>query len=119
MRNHKNQRNRFRSGYRSNRKSGINGSSSHISGFTSNKNGNFRQNQNPNRMIEKYTSLAKEALSGGDKILSENYFQHADHFLRIIESRNNIVEPKKESNETIEPREESIDTEKIKNTENQ
>ena len=35
-------------------------------------------------MIEKYNNLAREALSSGDKILSENYFQHADHFTRIL-----------------------------------
>ena len=37
------------------------------------------------KLIEKYTELAKEALSNGDKIMSENYFQHADHFIRISE----------------------------------
>ena len=35
-------------------------------------------------MVEKYNNLAREALSSGDKILSENYFQHADHFTRIL-----------------------------------
>ena len=30
-----------------------------------------------------YNTSGREALSGGDKILSENYFQYADHFLRI------------------------------------
>ena len=39
---------------------------------------------NPEKLLEKYNLLAKEALSSGDKILSENYFQHADHFARII-----------------------------------
>ena len=43
-----------------------------------------RNNQNAAKLIEKYNNLAREALSSGDKILSENYFQHADHFLRII-----------------------------------
>ena len=42
-----------------------------------------RNNQNAPKLIEKYTDLAREALSNGDKILSENYFQHADHFIRI------------------------------------
>ena len=40
-------------------------------------------NHNVSKLIDKYTTLAKEALSSGDKILSENYFQHADHFSRI------------------------------------
>ena len=42
-----------------------------------------RNNHNAPKLIEKYNNLAREALSNGDKILSENYFQHADHFTRI------------------------------------
>ena len=54
------------------------------------KNENFqrkspgRNNHNASKLIEKYSNLAREALSTGDKILSENYFQHADHFTRIL-----------------------------------
>ena len=51
---------------------------------------NFRQSLSPEKLFEKYTSLAKEAMSSGDKTLSENYLQHADHFMRIIEDRNRI-----------------------------
>ena len=40
------------------------------------------------KLLEKYNNLAKEASSNGDKILSESYYQHADHFLRVIENRN-------------------------------
>ncbi len=53
------------------------------------KNENFqrkspgRNNHNASKLIEKYSNLAREALSNGDKILSENYFQYADHFLRV------------------------------------
>ncbi len=43
-----------------------------------------RNNHNAPKLIEKYNNLAREALSSGDKILSENYFQHADHFTRIL-----------------------------------
>ena len=43
-----------------------------------------RNNHNALKLIEKYENLAREALSSGDKILSENYFQHADHFTRIL-----------------------------------
>lgn len=43
-----------------------------------------RNNYNAPKLIEKYNNLAREALSSGDKILSENYFQHADHFTRIL-----------------------------------
>ena len=48
----------------------------------------FRTPQSAEKLLEKYTTLAKEALSSGDKTLSENYFQHADHFMRIIENKN-------------------------------
>ena len=43
-----------------------------------------RNNHNAPKLIEKYNDLAREALSNGDKILSENYLQHADHFTRIL-----------------------------------
>ena len=43
-----------------------------------------RNNHNASKLIDKYNNLAREALSTGDKILSENYFQHADHFTRIL-----------------------------------
>ena len=49
---------------------------------------NFKLPQSVERLVERYNSLAKEALSSGDKILSENYFQHADHFMRIVQERN-------------------------------
>ena len=42
-----------------------------------------KNNQNASKLVEKYNDLAREALSNGDKILSESYFQHADHFIRI------------------------------------
>ena len=44
---------------------------------------NNRNNGNVDKLILKYNELAREALSNGDKILSENYYQYADHFLRI------------------------------------
>ena len=46
-----------------------------------------RNNQNAGKLVSKYSDLAKEALSNGDKILSENYLQHADHFSRILNSQ--------------------------------
>ena len=49
---------------------------------------NFRTTQSAEKLFEKYNTLAKEALTSGDRTLSENYFQHADHFLRIIEGKN-------------------------------
>ena len=57
------------------------------SGFTNN---NFqrkipgRNNHNASKLIEKYNDLAREALTNEDRVLSESYFQHADHFTRIL-----------------------------------
>ena len=48
----------------------------------------FRMPQSAEKLFEKYNTLGKEALTSGDKSLSENYFQHADHFMRIIEDKN-------------------------------
>ena len=56
--------------------------------FNDHTRNNFRQTQSAEKLFEKYNSLAKEALTSGDKTLSENYFQHADHFMRIIEDKN-------------------------------
>ena len=50
---------------------------------------NFRTIHNPEKLLEKYNNLAKEALSSGEKTLSENYLQHADHFVRLIAEKNN------------------------------
>jgi len=49
---------------------------------------NLRNTQSAEKLFEKYSSLAKEAISSGDKTLGENYLQHADHFMRIIEDKN-------------------------------
>ena len=48
-----------------------------------------RNNHNASKLIEKYTDLAREALANEDKILSENYFQHADHFTRVLNEKEN------------------------------
>ena len=67
---------------------------------------NFRSTQSAEKLLEKYNALAKEALSSGDRILSENYFQHAEHFSRIIDGKNqNRVQisstPKESSNNLV------------------
>ena len=49
-----------------------------------------RNNHNAPKLIEKYNDLAREAASNGDKILSENYLQHADHFTRVLNERESI-----------------------------
>jgi hypothetical protein len=61
------------------------GSSSFSNGQTR---GNFRPTQSAEKLLEKYNLLAKEAMSSGDKTLCENYLQHADHFMRIVEEKN-------------------------------
>ena len=68
-----------------------------------------RNNYNATKLVEKYSSLAREALSNGDKILSENYFQHAEHFIRVLEEKNNLnnkisisKDIKKNSDELVE-----------------
>ena len=95
MRYNKPRRNRFRSNDKGFRK---NGSHDLRSGVVNSISNNFQRrhfNRNgpgpkPEKLLEKYNDLAKEALSNGDKTLSESYYQHADHFLRVIENRNSI-----------------------------
>tara|TARA_B100000242_G_C42771544_1_gene359316 strand:+ start:181 stop:585 length:405 start_codon:yes stop_codon:yes gene_type:complete len=100
-----NRKNRFKSnGDRSFRKRSINGHKSHNE-FNPNSEFKHRNpgknNQNAAKLVDKYNNLAREALSSGDKILSENYLQHADHFSRILNlqeinksqiSTNNVIE---------------------------
>ena len=89
FRNNNNRRNNFR---RNERSFKSNGDRNKFSASFSN-NDSFqrkmpgRNNHNASKLIEKYSNLAREALSTGDKILSENYFQHADHFMRILNER--------------------------------
>ena len=84
----------------------------------------FRQTLSAEKLFEKYSTLAKEALSSGDKTLSENYFQHADHFMRIIEDKNRnrnqiknnvILKPtvdEKQTSENIDTNQDSSDKSK-------
>ena len=60
-----------------------------------------RNNHNASKLIEKYNNLAREALSSEDKILSENYFQHADHFTRVLNEQESYKKSRfsKESDE--------------------
>ena len=74
-----------------------------------------RNNHNAPKLIEKYNDLAREALSNGDKILSENYLQHADHFTRILNERESFkrekfVESRSENNpEVVEDIDENLE----------
>ena len=94
--NNNSRRNNFR---RNNRNFKSNGENSKFGSNFSN-NDNFkrkalgRNNHNAPKLIEKYNDLAREALSNGDKILSENYLQHADHFTRILNEKESFRKEK-------------------------
>ena len=113
FRNNNGRRNNFR---RNERNFKSNGDRSKFNTNFSN-NDNFqrkspgRNNHNASKLIEKYNNLAREALSGGDKILSENYFQHADHFTRILSEQE--VNRKKKQNENLSK---NLETEKSEET---
>ena len=61
-----------------------------------------RNNHNAAKLIEKYNDLAREASSSGDKILSENYLQHADHFTRVLSEQENYRTQKIAENKTLD-----------------
>jgi len=89
FRNNNTRRNNFRRNDRNFKSNGDRGKFG--SNFSNNENFQRklpgRNNHNAPKLIEKYNNLAREALSSGDKILSENYFQHADHFMRILNEK--------------------------------
>ena len=103
---------RYRSKNRSHQRHSSNGQTGmRHNSFANGQKNNFRTTHNPEKLLEKYNSLAKEALSAGDKTLSENYLQHADHFMRVIEDRNkNRIHNKPESNITENKTESSRDS---------
>ena len=110
FRNNNSRRNNFRRNDRGFKSNGDR--SKYGSNFSNNE--NFRRkipnrnNQNASKLIEKYNNLAREALSTGDKILSENYFQHADHFTRILNEQE-INKKSKISENNIEQIDESAE----------
>ena len=99
--NNNNRRNKFRTNNRNFRANGSNISNLGLKNRFQRRYSSGNNNNAP-KLIEKYNNLAREALSNGDKILSENYYQHADHFLRILlEQKILKSESKKENNEMI------------------
>ena len=125
FRNNNNRRNNFR---RNDRNFKNNGERSKFgSNFSNNENFQRnipgRNNYNASKLIEKYNNLAREALSSGDKILSENYFQHADHFTRILNEQetykkqrvyNNAIEEKnKDKTEVVDLDNKKVESEEI------
>jgi len=111
--NNNNRRNNFRRNERNFKSSGDRQKFS--SSFSNNDNfkrkAPGRNNHNAPKLIEKYNDLAREALSNGDKILSENYLQHADHFTRILNERENFRKEKFIEMRTENNSEPSIDNE--------
>ena len=117
FRNNNNRRNNFRRNDR-NFKNNVIDKNKFGTNFSNNDNFQRktpgRNNHNAAKLHEKYNNLAREALSSGDKILSENYFQHADHFKRILNDQENIRKMKLNNvNDATEKKmEESEDSEK-------
>ena len=102
--NNNNRRNNFR---RNDRNFKSNGDRQKFgSNFSNNENfkrkSPGRNNHNAPKLIEKYNDLAREASSNGDKILSENYLQHADHFTRVLNERESIRKVKFSENKSEE-----------------
>ena len=114
-----NKRGRFRSNDRNYKRNGE--TSKFTSDFSSNSNFQrklpSRNNHNAPKLIEKYNDLAREALSKGDKILSENYFQHADHFTRVLAEKENYRLSKEKNNENKNTIEVVSDNTKLTSTE--
>tara|TARA_B100000676_G_scaffold92185_1_gene91885 strand:- start:1510 stop:1896 length:387 start_codon:yes stop_codon:yes gene_type:complete len=104
MRNFKNNRRRFRSNS-FDRSSKMNANDQNLGTNLGNisdfKKRNFRNNFNSSKLIQKYSDLAREALSSGDKILYENYMQHAEHFIRVSENTSSNTDLKNSVNQNI------------------
>ena len=96
----RNNNNNRRTGFRRNTRNFKSNSDTSKFGSNFSNNENFkrkvpgRNNHNAPKLIEKYNDLAREALSNGDKILSENYLQHADHFTRVLNERESFRKDK-------------------------
>ena len=88
QRNRRGFRHRSNGRSRSSQENGYMQARSRSNSFSNNQTrNNFRPTQSAEKLLEKYNSLAKEAMSLGDKTLCENYLQHADHFMRVVEDK--------------------------------
>ena len=107
MRNRKGRGYRHRSNDRrhQSRSNGVDKMRFRTNTFSQNRSRNsFISQQGAEKLAERYSAMAKEALSSGDKIASENFLQHADHFMRIIVSKNenkNLNEQKPNNSEQV------------------
>jgi len=57
----------------------------------------------PSHIYDKYMQLARDASSSGDRVMAENYYQHAEHYLRIVQAN----QPKREEREERDDRDEA------------
>ena len=124
MNNYKNnnRRSRFKpNGDRSFRRNGNgpkpNGDFSNGSSFKRRHPG--KNNQNAAKLVEKYNDLAREAQSNGDKILSENYLQHSEHFSRILMSQENLRNHHDNASDVNNTNQVKVDTENKEKEEEQ
>lgn len=48
---------------------------------------NMRPRGNAQQLMEKFLAMARDASAMGDRVAAENYFQHADHYYRVLNAR--------------------------------
>ena len=108
------------------RRGGMSSTSSNSNSFNNNGNLNFNRNgsmnniHNVEKAMQKYQQLAKDAQSNGDPVITQNYLQHADHYLRryneLNQKRESLIE-KVEPNKESSSKEETLekDTQQIRN----
>lgn len=48
---------------------------------------NNRMRGNAQQLMDKYLAMARDATSAGDRVLAESYYQHADHYYRVVNAR--------------------------------
>ena len=83
--------------------------------FNFNRNGSMNNIHNVEKTMQKYQQLAKDAQSNGDPVLSQNYLQHADHYLRryneLNERRENSIDKSTTEEKILIEKEETSDKE--------
>ena len=50
------------------------------------------------QLFEKYLQLGRDATSGGDRVMAESYFQHAEHYFRILNAMNQAAQQNQQQN---------------------
>ena len=52
------------------------------------------------KALEKYTSLAQDAFSNGDRIVAESYFQFAEHYQRVLNENFEDMKPENSNSQS-------------------